>query len=65
MDEYYDAILENMTSLGANNSDQLNPEGLAKLKIRLNQTFSRKNVAGCLELLCACAMPTAFFSDSG
>ena len=24
-----------------------------------------KNVAGCLELLCACAMPTAFFSDSG
>ena len=24
-----------------------------------------KNVAGCLDHLCACAMPTAFFADSG
>ena len=29
------------------------------------QVEQKDGMAGCLELLCACAMPTAFFSDSG
>ena len=41
---------------------------LVFIKMSESQTGAgnlKKNVAGCLERLCACGMPTAFFSDSG
>ena len=46
--------------------NQIDIEDCAKVVLgRVLAVKILKNVAGCLEFLCACAMPTAFFSDSG
>ena len=36
-----------------------------EIDARFIQKSAEKNVAGCLDSLCACVMPTAFFANSG